>query len=76
VLISGVLDGAPAAKAGLKPGDVLTRIGARKVLNPTELLAAVAALPPQSEAKVSVQRGAQQLEFTLKIVQRPKPQSD
>ena len=76
VLISGVLDGAPAAKAGLKPGDVLTSIGARKVLNPTELLAAVAALPPQSEAKVSVQRGAQQLEFTLKIVQRPKPQSD
>ena len=76
VLISGVLDGAPAAKAGLKPGDVLTSIGARKVLNPTELLAAVAALPPQSEAKVSVQRGAQQLEFTLKIVQRPKPQSE
>ena len=27
VLISGVVNDAPAAKAGIKPGDVLTRIG-------------------------------------------------
>jgi len=76
VLISGVVNNAPAAKAGLKPGDVLTRVGDKPVQSPAQLLAAVSALAPQSTTQVTVQRGAQRLEFALQVAQRPKPQAE
>ena len=76
VLISGVLANAPAANAGLKPGDVLTKVGAQSVLSPAQLLAAVSALKPLTATTVSVQRGTQQLEFALTVAQRPKPQAE
>ncbi|HEX2012923.1 MAG TPA: trypsin-like peptidase domain-containing protein, partial [Roseateles sp.] len=74
VLISGVVVDAPAAKAGIKPGDVVTRVGGTTVQSPSDLLAAVAALKPQSNAEIKVQRGKQALDFQLLIGQRP-PQS-
>eukprot|EP01136_Pigoraptor_vietnamica_P003669 Opistho-1_new@33189 len=72
VLIRGVRLGAPAAKAGVKPGDVLTQIGDKAVRSPAQLLAAVTALKPDSEAVVAVQRGTRKLEFTLTVAQRPR----
>jgi Do/DeqQ family serine protease len=72
VLITGVLADGPASKGGLKPGDVVVRIGAAPVANTAQLLSAVAALKPQSEAVVGVQRGTQMLEVTLTVAQRPK----
>jgi Do/DeqQ family serine protease len=74
VLVSGVVLDAPAAKAGIKPGDVVTRVAGTPVNSPRQLLAAVAALKPQSQAAVAVQRGKQQLEFQLRVGQRPPPQ--
>jgi Do/DeqQ family serine protease len=74
VLITGVLQGGPASKGGLKPGDVVLKIGEKPVANTSELLAAVAALKPQAAAVVTVQRGAQSLDLQLVVAQRPKPQ--
>jgi serine protease DegQ len=74
VLITGVLQDGPASKGGLKPGDVVLKIGDRPVANTSELLAAVAALKPQATAVVQVQRGAQALDLKLVVAQRPKLQ--
>nr|WP_255719649.1 trypsin-like peptidase domain-containing protein [Pelomonas sp. P8] len=74
VLIGGVVNDAPAAKAGIRPGDVLTRVGDRPVATPAELLASVAALKPRSQVDVSVQRGSQAMTFSVAVGQRPKPQ--
>jgi serine protease DegQ len=74
VLIGGVVADAPAARAGIKPGDVLTRIGAHAVATPAELLASVAALKPHSEVEVAVQRAGKALSFRLAVDQRPRPQ--
>jgi Do/DeqQ family serine protease len=74
VLISGVLANAPAAKAGVKPGDVLTKVGNTAVQSPAQLLAAVAALPPLKPATLAVQRGERQIEIEVMVGQRPKPQ--
>ena len=74
VLITGVLQGGPASRGGLRPGDVVTAIGSTEVANTAELLAAVAALRPQSTAAVSVQRGTQALQLNLVVAQRPKAQ--
>jgi serine protease DegQ len=76
VLIGGVVAEAPAAQAGIKPGDVLTRIGERAVTTPAELLSAVAALKPKSAVEVAVQRGRQAMRFQLTVAQRPKPQRE
>jgi serine protease DegQ len=74
VLISGVLANAPAAKAGLKPGDVLTKVGNVAVQSPAQVLAAVAALKPLTPATLALQRGEQQLEIEVMVGQRPRPQ--
>ena len=74
VLVSAVIADGPAAKAGIKPGDVVTRVAGKPVASPADLLAAVAALKPKTQATVSVQRGTQTIEFQLAIAQRPLPQ--
>ncbi|WP_028997744.1 S1C family serine protease [Azohydromonas australica] len=73
VLISGVLQNGPAGKAGMKPGDVVTKVDARPVANTAQLLGAVAALKPRSDTVIGVQRGDQALELKLTVGQRPKP---
>lgn len=72
VLITGVLADGPASKAGLRPGDVVLRVGDKAVVNTTQLLAAVAALQPDSEATVGLQRGDKSLDVTVKVAQRPR----
>ena len=72
VLITGVLQDGPASKGGLRPGDVVLRIDDAPVANTAELLSAVAALKPQSKAKIGVQRGGQALDVTLTVAQRPQ----
>ncbi len=72
VLVGGVVNDAPAAKAGIKPGDVLTRIGNRAVATPAELLASVAALKPRSQVEVGVQRAGKAMSFSLGVGQRPQ----
>jgi serine protease DegQ len=71
VLITGVLQDGPASAGGIKPGDVVVKIGGRGVANTAELLNAVAALPPGSDAAIGLQRGDKALDVTVKVAQRP-----
>jgi Do/DeqQ family serine protease len=71
VLITGVLQDGPASKGGVKPGDVVLRIGDAAVTSTAQLLAAVTALKPQSVAVLSVQRGADTLALKVTVGVRP-----
>jgi len=75
VLITGVLQEGPASTGGIKPGDVVTRIDRQPVSNTAELLNAVAALPPGTDAVVAVQRGDKSIDVTVKVAQRPPRQA-
>ncbi|MDP2219224.1 MAG: trypsin-like peptidase domain-containing protein [Hydrogenophaga sp.] len=56
VIITGVLQNGPAAQAGIRPGDVITRVAGREVGTVAQLLSAVAALPPGTSATMEVVR--------------------
>ena len=70
-LVAGVLRDGPAAKAGLKPGDVITQVAGREVADATRLLDAVAALKPGEPAALTVQRGPRSM--TLEVVPGQRP---
>ncbi len=70
VLITGVLQNGPAAQGGLRPGDVVVQVGERAVRNVGDLFAAVAALPPEQDTTLKVQRGAEALTLKIKVGER------
>ncbi|TAK78178.1 MAG: trypsin-like serine protease [Aquabacterium sp.] len=74
VLITGVLQGGPAGRAGIQPGDVVLKVGDRAVQNTAELLTTVAALKPKAEAGIRIARGNRQLDLTVQVGQRPRLQ--
>ena len=71
-IITGVLQAGPAAKAGIRPGDVITGVGARKIDNVQELLTAVAGLKPGNAERFALQRGSDKLELEVTPGTRPK----
>jgi serine protease DegQ len=74
-LIAGVLRGGPADKAGVKPGDVLVEIDGKPVADPAAMLNLVAALGPGSAVKVKVKRQNKEVDATIAVGRRPKPQA-
>ncbi len=74
VIITGVLQSGPAAKAGIMPGDVIVAIAGAAVEDVSQLLAQVAALKPGLAAIFSVQRKKQTLQLSITPGVRPRPQ--
>ena len=73
VIITGVLQNGPAAKGGMKPGDVVIGVAGKGVLNVPELLTAVAALKPGTAAAFDVERPAGKVSLQIAPGVRPKP---
>jgi serine protease DegS len=71
VLVSSTLRDSPAEHAGLRPGDVVTRVGDRKVATVQELLDAVAGTGPNRPLSLEVWRGSQRLETSTVTAERP-----
>ncbi len=74
-LIAGVLRGGPADKAGVKPGDVLVEVQGKPVADPASMLNLIAALAPGQSAKVKLKRQGQDVDATVTVGRRPKPQA-
>ncbi|WER45692.1 Do family serine endopeptidase [Cupriavidus sp. WKF15] len=72
-LIAAVVQGGPADKAGVKPGDVLTSVDGQSITDTTALLNAIAQLKPGADAKMKVIRRGKPTELTVTIGKRPPP---
>jgi serine protease DegQ len=72
VLISGVLDGGPADKAGMKPGDVLLEVNGQKVGDVVALLNSIAQTNPGDEAKINLLRKGKPMALKVQVGKRPK----
>jgi Do/DeqQ family serine protease len=71
VLIHGVLQNSPAAKAGIQPGDLVMQVAGQSVSDVPEMLSSVAALKPGEVASLSVLRNGKNLELRVTPGTRP-----
>ena len=72
VIITGVLQDGPAAKAGIKPGDVLLRVAGKDIGNVGELLSHIAALSPGKSVRIELLRRNAPMTLDVTPAQRPK----
>jgi serine protease Do len=70
-LVSDVSAGSPAARAGLKSGDVILEFNGKKVDDPAALARAVALAKPGEASKVTVWRDRQQTTLDVKLGEMP-----
>ena len=71
VLVNNVLDGSPAAKAGLKVGDVIVAIDGRPVVRSDEVVHAVQAHNVGQQVKVSVLRDGAKRDLAMATAEAP-----
>jgi Do/DeqQ family serine protease len=71
VLINGVLQNSPAAKAGIQPGDLILKVAGHVVADVPEMLTRVAALKPGEAASLSIQRSGKLIEIQVTPGTRP-----
>jgi hypothetical protein len=71
VAFSDVRDGSPAAKAGLKPGDVLIEFDGNKIENLYDFTYALRAHKPGDTVKVKVLRKGELVEAQVLLTKRP-----
>jgi serine protease Do len=70
-LVQDVSPGSPAAKAGLKPGDVVRKFNGQTVPDSSELLAKVANTNPGTPVTLEILRNGQQQTVSVTLEQRP-----
>ncbi|GAB3630126.1 Periplasmic pH-dependent serine endoprotease DegQ [Pandoraea terrae] len=73
VIIAGVVQGGPADKAGIQPGDILTKVGDASIRDTTELLNVIAQLKPGAGTPIHVTRKKKQVDLQVTIGKRPPP---
>jgi len=71
VLVAGVMRGGPAARAGVRPGDIIVAIDSKPAREAAALLNQVAGLAPGSVAQVELLRAGSRLVANVEIGRRP-----
>jgi len=72
-IVVGVLQGGPADKAGIKPGDILVKVNNDDISDSTRLLNLIAQIKPGTAVKVHLWRKTRELSADVMIGRRPPP---
>jgi len=72
VLVYNLVSGAPAARNGIEPGDIVTKIDDLDVTEPFELERVILKKKPNDTAVVTFNRGGKVKELKLKLTELPR----
>jgi serine protease DegS len=72
VVITNMYRSSPAVDAGLRIGDIITKVDGKGVHNAQEALAQIAAKKPGSRVRLHVLRGSSESDTTLAVTERPR----
>jgi serine protease Do len=72
VVVGKVIENSPAAKAGVKDGDIITEIAGQKVKSGRQLQNVVAGLPLQQATHLTVFRDGKSVPLSVTVVEQPK----
>ncbi|MGQ0735676.1 MAG: trypsin-like peptidase domain-containing protein [Acidobacteriota bacterium] len=75
-LVQDVTAGSPAARAGLKPYDLITAVDGRDVQTNNDLIRDIAGRAPGSTARLEVVRDGRPREVTVKLAERSSARDD
>jgi serine protease Do len=73
-IVAWVIDGGPAAKAGLKVGDVILRFDGKTPSDERALLRTIAATMPGAPVTVTILRKGKQMDLPITLAEWPKTQ--
>lgn len=73
VVVARVMDGSPAAKAGIQAGDVVLSVDNQEISARDDLQRRVMAIKPKSTVPAKVWRDRKTLEFSITIEEQPGP---
>ncbi|MBT0665222.1 DegQ family serine endoprotease [Geobacter pelophilus] len=66
-LVAEVMSGGPAEKAGIRQGDIITKVAGKEIKNPKQLQLAVAEIPIGQKTEIEVYREGKSLKITLTV---------
>ena len=70
-LVARIVDGGPADKAGIEPGDVITAVNKKTVRNESEAINAIGLMSPGTTVNLSIIRNGKAREVVAKIGEYP-----
>jgi len=75
IVVAGVLRDGPAYEAGIKPGDIITKIDGEPVTDANTALNRISQHPPGSVLEIDGLRNGEDFSSKVKVGTRPRPQT-
>jgi len=71
-VVREVTAGGPAARAGLRPGDLIVTVGGERIADPDDVAAAIQDRAPGDSVDVDVRRGGERRTLEVELTARPE----
>ncbi|MFA7282055.1 MAG: Do family serine endopeptidase [Sterolibacterium sp.] len=75
-LIAGVMRGSPADHAGIRPGDILLTVAGKPIGDAQSMIELISAQTPGQQTQIRLRRAGKEVDLTVTIAKRPKPNTE